>query len=35
MSSMWTADSDLDYYGQFNPGPPEEEQPEPELITDL
>ena len=29
MSSMWTAVSDLDYYAQFNPEPPEEE-PEPD-----
>ena len=29
MSSMWTAVSDLDYYDQFNPEPPEEE-PEPD-----
>ena len=33
MSSMWTAVSDLDYYDQFNPEPPEEEtepdEPEP------
>ena len=29
MSSMWTATSDLDYNGQFNREPPEEE-PEPE-----
>src|ERR1017187_3261436 len=28
MRSMWTAVSDLDYYDQFNPEPPEEE-PEP------
>ena len=24
MSSIWTAASDLDYYAQFNPEPPEE-----------
>jgi hypothetical protein len=30
MSSMWTAVSDLDYYSQFNPDPPEEEEPEPD-----
>jgi hypothetical protein len=34
MSSMWTATSDLDYYEQFNPEPPEEPEPEPELITE-
>ena len=28
MSSTWTAVSDLDYYAQFNPEPPEEETPE-------
>jgi hypothetical protein len=27
---MWNAPSDLDYYGQFNPDPPEDEDPEPE-----
>jgi hypothetical protein len=27
---MWTAQSDLDYYAQFNPDPPEDEDPEPE-----
>jgi hypothetical protein len=27
---MWNAPSDLDYYGQFNPDPPEDEEPEPE-----
>jgi hypothetical protein len=34
MLSMWTAVSDLDYYNQFNPDPPEDEddyeEPEPE-----
>ena len=30
MYSMWNAPSDLDYYGQFNPEPPEDEEPEPE-----
>ena len=30
MCSMWTAQSDLDYYAQFNPEPPEDEDPEPE-----
>ena len=30
MYSMWNAPSDLDYYGQFNPDPPEDEDPEPE-----
>ena len=30
MYSMWNAPSDLDYYGQFNPDPPEDEEPEPE-----
>ena len=30
MCSMWTAQSDLDYYAQFNPDPPEDEDPEPE-----
>jgi len=30
MYSMWNAPSDLDYYGQFNPDPPENEEPEPE-----
>ena len=29
MSSMWTAVSDLDYYTQLSPEPPEEE-PEPD-----
>ena len=28
MWSMWNAPSDLDYYGQFNPDPPEDEEPE-------
>jgi hypothetical protein len=28
MPSMWSANSDLDYYGQFNPEPPEDEEPE-------
>ena len=32
MPSMWTAVSDLDYYEQFNPEPPEEES-EPEDPT--
>lgn len=32
MYSMWNAPSDLDYYDQFNPEPPEEE-PEPEDPT--
>jgi len=32
MSSMWTALSDLDYYAQFNPEPPEEEEREPEPL---
>jgi hypothetical protein len=27
---MWTAQSDLDYYAQFNPYPPDDEDPEPE-----
>ena len=30
MYSMWNAQSDLDYYGQFNPDPPDDEDPEPE-----
>ena len=30
MYSMWNAPSDLDYYGQFNPDPPDDEDPEPE-----
>jgi hypothetical protein len=30
MYSMWNAPSDLDYYGQFNLDPPEDEEPEPE-----
>lgn len=30
MYSMWNAPSDLDYYIQFNPDPPEDEDPEPE-----
>jgi hypothetical protein len=34
MYTMWNAPSDLDYYNQFNPDPPEEEddyeEPEPE-----
>jgi hypothetical protein len=30
MYSMWNAPSDLDYYGQFNPEPPEDDEPEPE-----
>ena len=30
MCSMWTAQSDLDYYAQFKPDPPEDEDPEPE-----
>jgi hypothetical protein len=35
MSSMWTAVSDLDYYGQFNPEPPDEErEPEPLDVDD-
>jgi hypothetical protein len=29
MSSIWTAVSDLDYYAQFTPEPPDEE-PEPD-----
>ena len=32
MNSMWTAVSDLDYYGQFNPEPPEEEEREPDPL---
>jgi hypothetical protein len=28
MYSMWNAPSDLDYYEQFNPEPPEDEEPE-------
>ena len=28
MYSMWNAPSDLDYYDQFNPEPPEDEEPE-------
>ena len=32
MNGMWTAVSDLDYYAQFNPEPPEEE-PEPEPLN--
>ena len=35
MSSMWTAVSDLDYYVQFNPEPPEEEPDEPEPPAEL
>jgi hypothetical protein len=27
---MWNAPSDLDYYAQFNPEPPEDEDPGPE-----
>jgi hypothetical protein len=30
MWSIWNAPSDLDYYSQFNPDPPEEEEPEPD-----
>ena len=30
MYSMWNAPSDLDYYGQFSPDPPEDKDPEPE-----
>ena len=30
MYSMWNAPSDLDYYGQVNLDPPEDEDPEPE-----
>jgi hypothetical protein len=30
MYSMWNAPSDLDYYAQFNPEPPEDQEPEPE-----
>jgi hypothetical protein len=30
MYSMWNAPSDLDYYAQFNPDLPEDEEPEPE-----
>ena len=30
MSSMWTAVSDLDYYDQFNPEPPEKEPNDPQ-----
>jgi hypothetical protein len=29
MCSMWTAQSDLDYYAQFKPDPPEDEDPNP------
>jgi hypothetical protein len=33
---MWNAPSDLDYYGQFNPDPPEDEEPEePEMPEEL
>jgi hypothetical protein len=28
MYSMWNAPSDLDYYAQFNPEPPDDEEPE-------
>jgi hypothetical protein len=28
MYSMWDAPSDLDYYGQCNPDPPDDEEPE-------
>jgi len=31
MISIWTAASDLDYYAQFDPEPPEEE-PEPDEL---
>jgi len=31
MYTMWDAPSDRDYYEQFNPEPPEDEEPEPEL----
>jgi len=31
MYSMWNAPSDLDYYVQFNPDPPEDEDPEPKI----
>ncbi len=30
MYSMWDAPSDRDYYDQFNPEPPEDEEPEPD-----
>jgi len=30
MCSMWTAQSDLDYYAQFNPDPPDDDDPGPE-----
>jgi hypothetical protein len=38
MYSMWNAPSDLDYYRQFNPDPPEDEEPEreePEIPEEL
>jgi hypothetical protein len=38
MYSMWNAPSDLDCYGQFNPEPPEDEEPEieaPEIPDEL
>jgi hypothetical protein len=38
MYSMWNAPSDLDYYCQFNPDPPEDEEPEhedPEIPEEL
>ena len=38
MYSMWNAHSDMDYYGQFNPEPPEDEEPEieePEIPVEL